>query len=136
VSAPPLVAIGLADRGPQVACAPQLLGRTVRSRTRRQSCESALTVDCWIGVAQEEHRRGVRLAGRLAEAQGPEWLIACGEHTPLELDLSDLLSADAAGIEVLQRIRANGASFVGVPGYIQLQLESPSRRQRRSSTSE
>jgi hypothetical protein len=90
-------------------------------------------VDCWIGVVQEQHRRLVRLAGRLGEAQVPELLIACGEHGPLELDLSDLLSADAAGLEALQRIRARGASLVGVPGYIQLQLESPSRWHGRGS---
>ncbi len=91
------------------------------------SLATTLDVDCWIGVVQEEHRRVVRLAGRLAEAQVPELLIACGEHRPLELDLSELLSADAAGFEALQRIQARGASLVCVPGYIQLQLESSFR---------
>jgi hypothetical protein len=98
-----------------------------RAGIRRQSCDLRSTVDCWIGVVQEQDRRLVRLAGRLAEAQVPELLIACGESGPLELDLSDLLSADAAGLDALQRIRARGASLVGVAGYIQLQLESPSR---------
>ena len=42
----------------------------------------------------------------------------------LELDLTDLVSADAAGIEALQRIRAQGATLVGAPGYIQLKLDS------------
>ena len=90
----------------------------------------ASIVDCWIGVVQEEHRRVVRLAGRLGEAQVPELLIACGEAGALELDLSDLVSADAAGLEALHRVQARGALLVGVPGYIQLQLSSSRRRGR------
>ena len=88
-------------------------------------------VECWIGIVQEEHRRVVRLAGRLGEAQVPELLMACGATGPLLLDLSDLLSADAAGLETLQRLQAGGATFAGVPGYIQMQLESPSRLRNR-----
>jgi anti-anti-sigma regulatory factor len=84
-------------------------------------------VECWIGIEQEEGRRIVRLAGRLGEAQVPEMLKACAQPGPLLLDLSDLLSVDAAGLEALQRVRARGATLAGVPGYIQLQLESTSR---------
>ena len=79
----------------------------------------------------ESDRRIVRLAGRLGESQVPELLMACGEAGPLELDLSDLLSADAAGLEALQRVQARGATLVGVPGYIQLQLAAPSRIRKR-----
>jgi hypothetical protein len=79
----------------------------------------------------ESDRRIVRLAGRLGEAQVPELLMACGEASPLELDLSDLLSADAAGLEALQRVQARGATLVGVPGYFQLQLASSSRTRTR-----
>lgn len=82
-------------------------------------------VDCWIGVVQEVDRRIVRLAGRLCAAQVPELLRACGQGSPLQLDLTDLVSADVAGVEALQRIRAKGGSLVGVPGYIQLKLDSP-----------
>jgi hypothetical protein len=80
-------------------------------------------VECWIGVAQEADRRVVRLAGRLSAAQVPELLGACA--IPLVLDLSDLLSADSAGIEALQRLRGQGATLVNVPGYLQLKLDSP-----------
>ena len=92
-------------------------------------------VECWIGVVDESDRRIVRLAGRLGEAQVPELLMACSETGRLELDLSDLLSADAAGLEALQRVQARGATFVGVPGYIQLQLAAPStiRKRRRDA---
>ena len=84
----------------------------------------AAVVDCWIGVTQEKDQRIVRLAGRLAEAQVPELLQACAGAEALQLDLTDLVSADAAGLEALQRVRARGALFVGVPGYIQLKLDS------------
>jgi hypothetical protein len=81
-------------------------------------------VDCWIGVVNERDRRVVRLAGRLTVAQVPELLAACAEG-PLELDLKDLVSADIAGIEALQRVRGGGATLVGTPRYIQLKLDSP-----------
>jgi hypothetical protein len=81
-------------------------------------------VDCWIGVVTEVDRRVVRVAGRLSVAQVPELIVACGAEGPLELDLSEVVSADPAGIEALQRIRARGAVLVGAPGYIQLKLDS------------
>ncbi len=81
-------------------------------------------MDCWIGVVTEAGRRIVRLAGRLSVAQVPELLIACAADRPLDIDLTDLVSADAAGIEALQRVRRAGATFVGTPGYIQLKLDS------------
>jgi hypothetical protein len=110
--------------------APQLPTLAESCRVRRQSCERLSIVDCWIGIDQEEGRRVVRLAGRLGEAQVPELFRACGEPGPLRLDLSDLVSADAAGIDALQRIQARGAILVRVPGYIRLQLASPSRTRR------
>ena len=102
------------------------------NRVRLQSCEERLTVECWIGIVQEDDRRIVRLAGRLAEAQVPELLMACAQPGPLQLDLSDLFSADVAGLEALERVQARGAVLVGVPGYIRLQLEarSPARGRR------
>ena len=91
-------------------------------------------VDCWIGVVQQADRRVVRLAGRLSVAQVPELLEACAEHLPLELDLTDLVSADAAGIEALQRLRGQGATLVGAPGYMQLKLDSPPEAGQRTAT--
>jgi hypothetical protein len=85
-------------------------------------------VECWIGVVQEIDRRVVRLAGKLSGAQVPELLEACSQSSGLQLDLSDLVSADVAGIEALHRIRARGASLTGVPGYIQLKLDSAGGR--------
>jgi len=81
-------------------------------------------VDCWIGVVDEAHGRLVRLAGRLSVAQVPELLEACAATEPLQVDLSDLVSVDVTGIEALQRLRNQGATLVGAPGYLQLKLDS------------
>jgi hypothetical protein len=89
-------------------------------------------VNCWIGVVQEDGRRLVRLAGQLGEAQVPELLLACGLQGALapgtghalQLDLTELVSADAAGIEALRRVRAAGATLVGAGGYLQLKLDA------------
>jgi hypothetical protein len=82
-----------------------------------------ITVDCWIGVAQEAGRRVVRLAGRLSDAQVPELSRACDGANQLVLDLTDLLSADAAGLEAIRKLRDAGASISGAPGYIKLKLD-------------
>ena len=81
-------------------------------------------MECWIGIVTEGNRRIVRLAGRLSAAQVPELFIAVAGQKGIELDLTDLLSADAPGIEALQRLRRGGATLSGTPGYIQLQLHS------------
>jgi hypothetical protein len=77
-----------------------------------------------MGIVEETGRRLIRLAGRLSVAQVPELLEACAQGGLLELDLTDLVSADAAGIEALQRVRAAGATLVGVPVYLQMKLDS------------
>ena len=83
-----------------------------------------ITVDCWIGLAQESQRRVVRLAGRLCEVQVPELRRACEGGGPLVLDLSDLLAVDATGIEAIRSLERAGATVVGANGYIQLKLAS------------
>jgi hypothetical protein len=81
-------------------------------------------VDCWIGVVDESDRRVVRVAGCLGFAHVPELLRVCAGRRPLQLDLKDLVSADVAGIDALQRLRARGATLVAVAGFIQLKLDS------------
>ena len=85
---------------------------------------SPAVVDCWIGVEDEGNRRLVRLAGRLSVAQVPELLGACADVVPVQLDLTELVSVDVAGIEALQRLRGAGATLIGAPGYLQLKLDS------------
>jgi hypothetical protein len=82
------------------------------------------SVECWIGVMTEGGRRVVRVVGSLRIAHIPELLVACADSAALEIDLSDLISADVAGIEALQRIRAKGAVLVGMHGYIKLKIDS------------
>src|SRR6188474_2304771 len=89
------------------------------------SCLHTIAVDCWIGVVQEADRRVVRLAGRLTVAQVPELHGACADARTVQIDLTDLVSADPPGIEALQRLRSQGATLVGTPGYIQMKLDSP-----------
>jgi hypothetical protein len=76
----------------------------------------------------EGDRRVIRVAGRLGIAHVPELLTACEGSGALELNLTDLASADNAGIEALQRVRRNGATLVGTPGYIQLKIDSLASR--------
>lgn len=85
-------------------------------------------MDCRIGVVTESGRRVVRVAGRLSAAHVPELLMVCAGGDVLELDLSDLVSADPAAIEALQRVRSNGATLVGTPGYIRLKMDSTASR--------
>ncbi len=81
-----------------------------------------------MGVATEGNRRIVRVAGRLSVAQVGELLTACGDTDDLEIDLTDLVSADLAGIEALYRARSQGATLVGTPGYIRLKIDSAAPR--------
>jgi len=83
-------------------------------------------VACWIGIDQEPGRRIVRVAGRLRGEQVPDLLEACAGGRSLEVNLSDIQSVDAIGIEALQRIRAAGAKLVSVPTYIQMKIDSSS----------
>ena len=64
----------------------------------------------------EIDRRLVRLAGRLSVAQVPELLGVCANVASIQLDLTDLVSVDATGIEALQRLRDKGAELTGAPG--------------------
>jgi ABC-type transporter Mla MlaB component len=89
-------------------------------------------VECWIGVGQEGDRRIVRLAGRFAEAQVPELMQVCAAGGPVCLDLTELVSTDAAGLEALCRVREQGAMLTGAPTYIQLRLDSIARKSRPS----
>jgi anti-anti-sigma regulatory factor len=65
----------------------------------------------------------VYLAGRLAEAQACELRRVCAEATgPVSLDLTDLVSLDAVGVDMLRRLRDEGAAIVGVAEYLKQKL--------------
>ena len=70
----------------------------------------------------------VYLAGRLGEVQVCELRRVCGEAAgPLRLDLTDLVSLDAIGVDMLRRLRDEGAAMVGVAEYLKHKL-GPSQR--------
>jgi len=67
----------------------------------------------------------VHLAGRLAEAQVCELRRVCVEAVGrLRLDLTDLVSLDTVGVDVLRRLRDDGAALVGVAEYLKHKLAS------------
>ncbi len=81
-------------------------------------------MQCRIELWTKGKRRMVHLAGRLREPQVPEFLLACA-HAPasLTVDLTDLLSADVAGLDALSTIEAQGARLVGTPEYLRRKLD-------------
>lgn len=86
-------------------------------------------MDCRIDVAELRDRRVVRLAGRLADAQVPELLAACGKKgVQVDLNLGDLISVDAVGLDALDRLRRAGATLIDAPAYIQRKLDTLSVR--------
>ena len=86
-------------------------------------------MDCWINRADDPTRRLVHIAGRLSYAQLPDLLNHCEDSNglPLVVDLRDLLTADRASVEALQRLQRDGATLVNVSPYMQLKLNSPVR---------
>lgn len=81
-----------------------------------------LSVHCRIHVRRENDRVVVRLAGRLAGREVPDLFEACTAGAPLILELDELVSADAIGLDALLRIEQGGALLVGLPEYIRLKL--------------
>jgi hypothetical protein len=84
-------------------------------------------VHCRIEIREESERVVVRLAGRLGEAQVATLLEACSQTTvPPRLELEDLVSADAMGLDALLRIEQRGAQLVGLPQYLRIKLNDRS----------
>jgi hypothetical protein len=87
---------------------------------------------CRIEVRRENGRLVLRLAGRLTEAQVPDLLEACAETTePPLIQLDELVSADAVGVDALFRMEQLGAELVGLPEYLRLTLDVRARERRR-----
>jgi hypothetical protein len=82
-------------------------------------------------VRRENERVVVRLAGRLAGREVPDLLEACTGGEPPILELDELVSADAIGLDALLRIEEGGALLVGLPEYIRLKLNVLAGERRR-----
>ncbi|MCM3882023.1 MAG: hypothetical protein ND807_18100 [Vicinamibacterales bacterium] len=67
----------------------------------------------------------MRVVGRLTEAQVPDLLEACAKAGgPALLELDELISADAVGVDTLQRLEQRGAHLIALPEYLRLKLGS------------
>jgi hypothetical protein len=88
-------------------------------------------VHCRIEVRHEKNRVVAHLAGRLAGKEVPELLEACIADEPPILELDELVSADAVGLDALLRIEEGGGLLVGMPEYIRLKLNVLARERRR-----
>jgi anti-anti-sigma regulatory factor len=80
-------------------------------------------MECRIQVVQRPERCTLHLAGRLNAARVPELRAICAAAAgQLRIDLTDLVSADAVGIDALRRLRREGAELKGVPHYLRRSL--------------
>lgn len=80
---------------------------------------------CRIEVRHENLRSVVHVIGRLSEAQVPALLEACATlGDPLIVELGELLSADAVGVEGLRRLQERGARLRRLPEYLRFELDS------------
>jgi anti-anti-sigma regulatory factor len=76
-------------------------------------------MECRIQVVQGPDGCTVYLAGRFNAAQVPELRGICAAATGhVKIDLTDLLSADAVGIDALRRLHSMGAELTGVARYL------------------
>jgi len=81
-------------------------------------------MECRIDVTSQAGSYVVRVAGRLTDEHVPDLLRVCSPLAPLQLDLTQLDSANAIGIEALQRLQKSGAEIVGATHFIQLLLDA------------
>jgi hypothetical protein len=87
------------------------------------------SVECLMEIVDGADHRLIRLAGRLTAAQVPELLHAHAEAAlVVHLHLGELVSVDAAGLDVLRRLRRGGTTFLEVPAYIQLKIDAALNR--------
>ena len=76
-------------------------------------------MDSQISLKRDESGTVVRIEGRLDAAAVPDLLAACrAVGSPLRLDLSGLMSADAVGAQALRRLTEAGAELTDMSPYI------------------
>jgi hypothetical protein len=89
-------------------------------------------VECRIQVRDKGNVRTICVAGRVQQAHVPDLLDACASASGrVEVDLTDVISADVVALNALSRIRDAGTKFIGVPTYLQLKLDSLAARPRK-----
>jgi len=74
----------------------------------------------------------VHVAGRLTEAQVPDLLEASAKAAePPLLELNELVSADAVGLDALWRLEERGAELIALPEFLRLKLQVLARDPKR-----
>jgi hypothetical protein len=101
--------------------------RILRGDRPDQLLRFVTPVLCRIESRRENARLVVHLAGRLGEAHVPDLLEACGRAPEPIVELDELDSADAVGLDALLRIQQQGGRLVGLPEYLRLKLETLAR---------
>ena len=61
----------------------------------------------------------------------PDLFTACATEEPSVLELDELISADAVGLDALLRLEHRGAELRGLPQYLRLKLEVLEREGKR-----
>ena len=89
-------------------------------------------MQCRIDARRNEQRLILHLAGDLTEEYVPAFLEACAsEGARLVVELDELLSADAVGVDALRRVEERGAMLVSLPFYLRLKLDKLESSRRR-----
>ena len=90
-------------------------------------------MQCRIDAHRSDQRLILHLAGDLTQEYVPAFLEACeSEGVRLVIELDELLSTDAVGLDALRRAEERGAMLVALPFYLRLKLdklESPRHKQ-------
>jgi hypothetical protein len=85
-------------------------------------------MECFISVAQCRNPRVVRITGRLSETQVPDLLHVYSTNAePMNIDLGELMSADAVALEALHQLMTAGVRIVNAPRFIEFALDAMSR---------
>jgi hypothetical protein len=75
-------------------------------------------------VRDSEDLRVIHLSGRLEREQSPDLLRLCDQASKVvQLQLGDLVSADAVGLQTLGMLRRRGTELVGASPYVAMQME-------------
>ena len=96
------------------------------SSRRRDGTARAMPEPMSLHITSDEEGglRTVHVAGALGFDGLGELLRACREAPRLQLDLSELLTADEAGTNLLAALRDEGAELVSVSPYVYLLLRA------------
>lgn len=81
-----------------------------------------------ITVSQDRNRRLIRVEGRLSDEEIDELEQAIGDDpTNACLELSELRSADEAGLSLLRRLQRRGSELRGLPPHLAWRIEDDSK---------